>query len=72
MTYIKISDKKPKRILLDEEKKNISFIIHGQGVFIFKNKDNTQDICFQLYNKDKNKFSTLINILDIKKNLNRI
>lgn len=52
MTYIKISDKKPKQILLDEEKKNISFIIHGQGVFIFQNKDNTQDICFQLYNKD--------------------
>ena len=58
MTYIKVSDKKPKQILLDEEKKNINFIIHGQGVFIFKNKDNTKNICFQIYNKRRQHINT--------------
>jgi predicted metal-dependent enzyme (double-stranded beta helix superfamily) len=52
MTYTKVSDREPKQVLLDEKKTNMNLIVHGQGVFIFQNQDNTKSSCFQLYNKD--------------------
>ena len=52
MTYTKVSDREPKHLLLDEKKTSMNLIVHGQGVFIFQNQDNTKSSCFQFYNKD--------------------
>lgn len=52
MTYTKVSDREPKHLFLDDKKYNSNLIVHGQGVFIFQNQDNTKSVCFQLYNKD--------------------
>ena len=52
MTYTKVSDREPKQLLLDEKKTSMNLIVHGQGVFIFQNQDNTKSSCFQFYNKD--------------------
>jgi len=52
MTYTRISDREPKQLFLDEKKTSMNLIVHGQGVFIFQNQDNTKSSCFQLYNKD--------------------
>jgi hypothetical protein len=46
----------PKSILFTEKEtsqKEINLIIHGQGVFIFENTDNTQLCSFRILNSDK-------------------
>jgi len=52
MTYATLSEKKPRFTLLENNHRIINLIIHGQGVFIFENKDNTKSCCFELYDKD--------------------
>jgi len=49
MTFINPNYPKSKAILLNEQ--NINLIVHGQGVFIFKNESN--ECSFTIYNKDK-------------------
>jgi hypothetical protein len=66
MTYTKVSDKEPKQVMLDD-KKTVNLIVHGQGVFIFQNQDNTKSVCFQLYNKDsKNGLKVEFNLHSVK------
>jgi len=47
----------PKSIIFNQtestQKKEINFIIHGQGVFIFENTDNNQLCSFRILNSDK-------------------
>jgi len=43
----------PKSILFTSSQKEINLIIHGQGVFIFENTDNTQVCSFRILNSDK-------------------
>jgi hypothetical protein len=45
--------KYPKSIILLSVSSNVNLIVHGQGVFIFDNKDNTKECSFTFYNKDK-------------------
>lgn len=52
MTYTRVSDREPKHLLLDEKKTSMNLIVHGQGVFIFQNQDNTKSSCFHLFHKD--------------------
>jgi predicted metal-dependent enzyme (double-stranded beta helix superfamily) len=69
MTYTKVSDKEPKQVMLYEKKTSINLIVHGQGVFIFQNQDNTKSVCFQLYNKDsKNGLKVEFNPHSVKVN----
>lgn len=51
-----VKGKYPKFILLKNAKlqpKNVNLIVHGQGVFIFKNLENSKPCSFQLLNDDK-------------------
>ena len=67
MTYTKVSDREPKHLLLDEKKTSMNLIVHGQGVFIFQNQDNTKSSCFQFYNKDnKNGLKVEFNVNSVK------
>jgi|UniRef100_A0A6C0CUI4 predicted metal-dependent enzyme (double-stranded beta helix superfamily) len=67
MTYTKVSDREPKQVFLDEKKPSMNLIVHGQGVFIFQNQDNTKSSCFQLYNKDnKNGLKVEFNVGSVK------
>ena len=69
MTYTKVSDREPKHLLLDEKKTSMNLIVHGQGVFIFQNQDNTKSSCFQFYNKDnKNGLKVEFNLHSVKVN----
>jgi len=43
MTYATLSEKKPRFTLLENNHRIINLIIHGQGVFIFENKDNNRE-----------------------------
>lgn len=43
----------PKSKLLINISSSINLIVHGQGVFIFDNSDNTKECSFTFYNKDK-------------------
>ena len=47
---------KNKFVLLDQtnfdSKSHIKLLVHGQGVFIFKNNDNTCPCIIYFYNKD--------------------
>lgn len=43
----------PKSVLFTSSQKEINLIIHGQGVFIFENTDNTQVCSFRILNSDK-------------------
>ena len=66
MTYTKVSDREPKHLFLDD-KKTVNLIVHGQGVFIFQNQDNTKTSCFQLYDKDnKNGLKVEFNVGSVK------
>ena len=67
MTYTKVSEREPKQVILDEKKPSMNLIVHGQGVFIFQNQDNTKCSCFQLYNKDnKNGLKIDFNVGSVK------
>ena len=67
MTYTKVSDREPKHLLLDEKKTSMNLIVHGQGVFIFQNQDNTKSSCFHFYNKDnKNGLKVEFNVNSVK------
>jgi hypothetical protein len=43
----------PKSRVLININSSINLIVHGQGVFIFDNSDNTKECSFAFYNKDK-------------------
>ena len=43
---------KPKSILINEFIPEIDLIIHGQGVFLFKNTNNNNQCIFNIYNKN--------------------
>lgn len=67
MTYTKVSEREPKQVLFDEKKTSMNLIVHGQGVFIFQNHDNTKTACFQLYNKDnKNGLKVEFDVSSVK------
>lgn len=67
MTYTKVSEREPKHALFDEKKTSMNLIVHGQGVFIFQNYDNTKTSCFQLYNKDnKNGLKVEFDVASVK------
>jgi len=50
---MKSSFLKSKSLFLFEDTKNISFLIHGQGVFIFKNTDNSKPCKFWILNDNE-------------------
>jgi hypothetical protein len=67
MTYTKVSDREPKQVFLDDKKYNSNLIVHGQGVFIFQNLDNTKSVSFKLSSKDnKNGLKVDFNVGSVK------
>ncbi len=67
MTYTKVSERELKKVVLDDKKPTVNLIVHGQGVFIFQNQDNTKSSCFQLYSKDnKNGLKVEFNVDSVK------
>jgi hypothetical protein len=52
MTFTNKNNNKPKSLTFKNTTKNINFIVHGQGVFIFQNKEN-EELSFNIYNNDK-------------------
>jgi len=58
-----------KSLLLSENTKMIPFLIHGQGVFIFKNTDNSKPCTFWILNdKETDGFSVEFNSVSVKIN----
>jgi hypothetical protein len=69
MTYTEVSEREPKQVVLDGKSSVIDLIVHGQGVFIFQNQDNTQSSCFYFYNKDnKNGLKIEFSVESVKVN----
>jgi hypothetical protein len=67
MTYTKVSDREPKQVFLDDKKYNSNLIVHGQGVFIFQNQDNSKSVSFKLCSKDnKNGLKVDFNVDSVK------
>lgn len=76
MTLINERYKQPKSILFDEQFANIDLIVHGQGVFIFRNEDIFTPCIFFIHDNKKTDSSGLkieftkyaVNITKLPKN----
>jgi predicted metal-dependent enzyme (double-stranded beta helix superfamily) len=53
MTYSNLKIKAPVAMPLISSEKQTKLIVHGQGVFLFSNSDNTKPCLFFIYNNDR-------------------